>query len=240
MFLKKLFKRHGSESERVECPICGYRAELLKTGGKVGKCPNCITYARHRLIAFWLKDHFDRDSRISVLHVAPEPGLKRLFLEKFPHMTYTDIDNGEGESADVASRQIDLCDLPYEDDHFDLSICSHVLEHIQDDRKAISELFRVMKPGGQAIIMLPIFNNLAETIEDPKIVSPRKRKKIFGQSEHVRKCGVDYWDRIHEAGFKRAPHPYSYKGTDEEAEYYQMTEGSTERDFENKLDLFVK
>ena len=88
--------------------------------------------------------------------------------------------------------------------------------------------------------MLPIFYDLEKTIEDPTIVSPKKRKKIFGQSEHVRKCGIDYWDRLFEAGFKRAPKPYSFQGTDEEAGYYQMNKGFTEKDFENNLDLFIK
>ena len=236
-YFSGLFSRNKPQ---VECPLCGYRGRILKKGGKVGKCPQCTTYARHRLAAFWLQDSLDSATTISLLHVAPEPGLKSFIRKKFPEMKYVDIDSGDGESRDVATHHIDLCDLPFADNSFDLSICSHVLEHIPDDRKAITELYRVMKPGCRALVLVPIFYDLKKTFEDPHVVSPKQRKKLFGQDDHVRKCGRDYWDRLCAAGFKAEMGGYFFRGTEAEARFYQMNRGMTEKDFEGTLNFFVK
>ncbi len=240
-WLKKLYlKKIGPLKGRVECPLCGYQARILKLGGKIGKCPQCITYARHRLIGFYLQDHLNVETRIKMLHVAPEPGLKTMITKRFPLLQYTDIDSGEGESGQVATHNIDLCSLPYPDDVFDLSICSHVLEHIEDDKKAIAELYRVMKPGGSAIILMPIEPDLSRTIEDPTIRSLKMRKKIFGQEDHVRRCGTDYWQRLYQVGFVRREEGYSFQGTDDQMRYFQMNEEYAEKDFYNRLDIFQK
>jgi len=102
----------------------------------------------------------------------------------------------------VADRKIDITDINFENDYFDFIICNHVLEHVQDDRKAMSELFRVLKPDGEAILQVPISKYNKETFEDFSIVSPREREKYFGQKDHVRIYGKDYKNRLENVGFK--------------------------------------
>ncbi len=95
--------------------------------------------------------------------------------------------------------EMDITNIRYPDRSFDLIICSHVLEHIQDDKKAISELYRVLKDDGMAVILVPILTQ--KTFEDPSITDPEERLKTFGECLHVRLCGKDYIDRIRDAGF---------------------------------------
>jgi SAM-dependent methyltransferase len=97
--------------------------------------------------------------------------------------------------------KINIADIPLPDDQFDCVICYHVLEHIPDDQKAMRELFRVLKPGGWAILQSPIDFNHDKTFEDPSIVSPDERERFFGQNDHVRIYGRDYKDRLEKAGF---------------------------------------
>ena len=108
-------------------------------------------------------------------------------------------------SADIdsplADDQVDIMELPYEDDSFDVVICLHVLEHVADDRRAMRELARVLVPGGKAIVMCPIDDRRTETLEDPKVVTPEDRARVFGQFDHVRLYGRDFGDRLAEAGF---------------------------------------
>lgn len=189
----------------VTCPLCGYEAEELRLGRRVGKCPKCVTYGRHRILWFWLKKEFELEHRMpaagvpNILHCAPSPGLKNKIREYLPACGYNGVDNGDGEMRGQVDEFIDLTSLPFADDSFDLIICLHVLEHIQDDRKAIRELRRVLKPTGAAVIQVPMFD-IPETIEDPKVTTPEGRLKAFGQEDHVRKVGRDYWDRLRECG----------------------------------------
>jgi len=130
-----------------------------------------------------------------VLDIAPSVGISQKLKEHF----------GKGYlSAGLSDRDVmvemDITNIKYPDHSFDLIICSHVLEHIQDDRKAISELYRVLKIGSMAIIIVPC-NSREKTFEDPSITDPQERLKTFGQHDHVRICGTDYVDRIRDAGF---------------------------------------
>jgi len=102
----------------------------------------------------------------------------------------------------VADRKIDITDISFGNDYFDFIICNHVLEHIQDDRKAMSELFRVLKPSGEAILQVPISKNAKETFEDFSITSPEEREKYFGQKDHVRIYGKNYKNRLENVDFK--------------------------------------
>ena len=102
----------------------------------------------------------------------------------------------------VADRKIDITDINFGNDYFDFIICSHVLEHVQDDRKAMSELFRVLKPGGEAILQVPTSKYNKKTFEDFSITSPEEREKYFGQKDHVRIYGKDYKNRLESVGFK--------------------------------------
>jgi len=102
----------------------------------------------------------------------------------------------------VADRKIDIKDINFEDNFFDVIICNHVLEHIVDDRKAMCELFRVLKPGGEAILQVPISKYNKKTFEDFSIILPEEREKYFGQKDHVRIYGKDYKNRLERIGFK--------------------------------------
>ena len=104
-------------------------------------------------------------------------------------------------NSPLAMVKMDITNILYEDNTFDVILCSHVLEHIIDDRKAIRELFRVLKPGGWAILQVPLSNENDKTLEEPSIISPRDRERIFGQKDHVRIYGRDYKDRLEKAGF---------------------------------------
>jgi SAM-dependent methyltransferase len=129
-----------------------------------------------------------------MLHVAPEPELSRRFRES-PFVDYLSIDI----DMPAAMMHMDVTDLSLDDESFDVVYCSHVLEHIPDDRKAIAELFRVLKPGGWAILQVPVLREATE--EDPTAVTPEERLRRFGQADHVRAYGPDYRDRLAQGGF---------------------------------------
>jgi SAM-dependent methyltransferase len=157
----------------------------------------CGSLERHRLLWLYLKertDLFDGTPK-SVLHVAPESCLEPQLQQRLGAGYITaDLFNPS------ATVKLDIMDITFPDQTFDVIFCSHVLEHVADDRKAMRELHRVLKRDGWAIVLVPI---LAEkTFEDPTIVDPEARLQAFGQSDHVRIYGLDYTDRLRDAGFK--------------------------------------
>jgi ubiquinone/menaquinone biosynthesis C-methylase UbiE len=129
-----------------------------------------------------------------VLHVAPEPSLEQLLRERFgdDYLTADFLDPR-------AMVQMDITNIQYPDNTFDVIYCSHVLEHVHDDRKAMREFARVLKPNSWAVLLVPIVADV--TFEDPSITNPDEREKIFGQADHVRNYGLDYIDRLRESGF---------------------------------------
>lgn len=129
-----------------------------------------------------------------LLHVSPEHCLKDKIARAVGEgYVSTDYD---GERAD---ERVDITDAPYPDASFDAIYCSHVLEHIEDDRKAMRELRRILKPNGWAVLMVPI--TVPRTYEDPSVTDPDERRRVFGQFDHVRRYGPDFADRLTEAGF---------------------------------------
>ena len=152
-------------------------------------------------------------ARLRVLHFAPEDLFQRTF-RALPNLEYISADL-ENPSAMV---KMDITDIRFDDDSFDVIMCIHVLEHIIDDRKAMRELFRVLKKGGWAILQTPIERET--TYEDPGIVTPRERKRAFGKEDHVRKYGRDYVDRLEEAGFEVEEYPYGRELSEEELREY--------------------
>lgn len=184
---------------RVECPFCKWSArKFLPFGVKKrynALCPKCGSLERHRLYYFFLKKYIDPDQYARVLHFAPEKILEGLFKS---------YDNLEYISADIDPSQAmvkqDITNLSFPDNSFDLIFCSHVLEHIENDRKAMSEILRVLKPGSTAIIQVPLYN-IENTFEDYTINTPSEREKKFGQWNHVRMYGKDFVSRLEESGF---------------------------------------
>jgi SAM-dependent methyltransferase len=151
---------------------------------------------RHRAMLLYLRDVVGvGQASCRVLHIGPERALQR-WLTAADGVSYVAVDL----DSPLATLRADVTRLPFEEGSFDLILCSHVLEHVPDDRAAIAELFRVLRPDGTAIIQVPP-DPVAETFEDLSVSSPRVRQRLFDQYDHVRLCGPDYWHRIAAAGF---------------------------------------
>jgi len=158
--------------------------------------------------------------RKKLLHVAPEISMRALF-QSVDYIDYLSAD-----LADVsAMEKIDITDIPYPENSFDVIYCSHVLEHVPDDRKAMREFFRVLKPGGWAILHVPI--NADATFEDPSVTDPKERERLFGQFDHVRLYGPDYADRLVEAGFAVEKHKFAEQVGGEAAKQFGLDPNET-------------
>ena len=170
----------------VTCPCCGaHLRRFARFHGESEQCPHCESLRRHRALLLYLRDELRVASTGGrVLHFAPEPSLQR-WVASLDAVSYVSVDL-ESPLADVRA---DITKLPFEDDSFDLVICSHVLEHVPDDRTAIAELFRVVRPRGTAVIQVPAAE-VDETLEDPSVTDPAEREQLFGQYDHVRVCGA--------------------------------------------------
>ena len=186
---------------RVTCPCCRWRFRRFLPYGVNQRanalCPNCGSLERHRLLWLYLKnrtDLFQRSHRM--LHIASEPIFARMF-QRLPALTYFTADL----NSQSVSVRLDITNVAYKDNSFDVVLCNHVLEHVENDRKAMTELWRVLRPGGWAIINSPIDLERAETFEDWSIKSPVDRERAFGQRDHVRLYGRDYKERLQKAGF---------------------------------------
>lgn len=185
---------------KFACPCCGgHFREFLprKESGANTACPRCSSSHRHRLIWLYLKDKTNLfNENLKVLHIAPEYAFQRIF-KAMSNLDYVSADL----SSPLAMVKMDITNITYEDNYFDVILCSHVLEHVMDDQKAMKEFWRVLKPSGWAILQVPIHSKLDKTFEDPKIVLPEERERMFGRYDHVRKYARDYKDRLEEAGF---------------------------------------
>ena len=160
--------------------------------------PGTLSLERHRLLWLYLKRNthfFTKD--LKVLHFAPEQAFYKRF-KKQKNLNYITTDL-ESPLADVKA---DICNLPFEDNSFDVILCNHVLEHIPDDQKAMQELYRILKPAGYAILQVPQDINRKETFEDDSITDKAERTRIFGQYDHLRIYGMDYFDKLKTVGFK--------------------------------------
>ena len=196
-------------------PIDGksYRKFLLYGYGKQREnalSPGTLSLERHRQMWLYLQNETDFFTKnYKVLHIAPE----QEFLRKFKKMKNLDYTSADLFSP-IVDVKADILDLPFEDESFDVIFCNHVLEHIEDDRKAMSELYRVMKKGGWGILQVPMKNSLEKTYEDFTITDPKERQKNFGQYDHVRWYGMDYFDRLKSVGFDAKANFYSQKFSD--------------------------
>ena len=188
--------------DEVECPICSKHYRKFLPYGRIkprenALCPNCLSLERHRLMWLYLKEKtpfFKKN--LDVLHIAPEV----CFIKRFEKIHGDRYITADIESP-LAKVKMDIHDIPFNHNAFDVVLCNHVLEHVRDDIKAMQEIRRVLKPGGFAILQVPFFNPVPDiTFEDDTIVDKREREKIFGQDDHVRKYGRDYVSRIQKSG----------------------------------------
>lgn len=183
--------------------------------------PSTLSLERHRLLWLYLQNDTDFfTAKKSVLHFAPEQCFLKRF-QKLNNLNYTTTDL-ESPIADVKA---DICNLPFEDNSYDIILCNHVLEHIPDDTKAMKELYRVMKPGGYGIFQIPQDLNRETTFEDDSITDKKERAAIFGQYDHVRIYGRDYFDKLRNIGFKVKEMDYTTKLTNAEIERYCLAKG---------------
>ncbi len=162
--------------------------------------PSTFSLERHRLLWLYLQnetDFFTSTAKRRLLHIAPE----QCFLKCFKNQKNLEYITSDLESP-IADVKADVCNLPFEDYSFDIIFCNHVLEHVSDDTKAMQELFRVLKSGGFGIFQIPQDLNRASTFEDNSITNRKERTKIFGQYDHVRVYGNDYFAKLRSIGFE--------------------------------------
>ncbi len=161
-------------------------------------CPNCLSLERHRLIWYYLNERTNFfTAPLKVLHIAPEQCFYPLF-KKMDNLEYITADL----ESPLAQVKMDIQQMPFEDNSFDVILCNHVFEHIPDEDKAMKEVLRVMKPNAWAILQVPQRWDLATTYEDNSITDPKERTKHFGQYDHLRIYGRDYGDVLRSKGFE--------------------------------------
>ncbi len=180
--------------------------------------PSTLSLERHRLMWLFLRDEttfFTSNKKLKTLHIAPE----QCFLDIFRKQENLEYTTSDLESP-IADVKADICDLPFKDNSFDVVFCNHVLEHIADDKKAMQELFRVMKKGGFGIFQIPQDIARETTFEDNSITDKKERAKIFGQYDHVRIYGRDYFNKLRSIGFKVDEIDYTQKISREKLERF--------------------
>ena len=159
--------------------------------------PSTYSLERHRLLWLYLKNETSFfKAKLKVLHFAPESALMNQF-KKLKNLSYDTIDL----NSPIADIKADICDLPFSDNSYDFILCNHVLEHVIDDNKAMKELFRVLKKNGIGIFQVPMDYNIDTTFEDFSVKNKKERNKLFGQYDHVRIYGLDFFDRLQKVGF---------------------------------------
>jgi SAM-dependent methyltransferase len=212
-----LLQLDNLDIDKKLCPICNSEIySFLPFSNNTRKnavCPNCHSLERHRLSYIFLKNHTNIfEENIKMLHFAPEKTFSRIFSNQ-KNIEYLPVDLNP--NMDFVKESMDIQDIKYPDDYFDFIYCSHVLEHVPDDYKAVSELYRVLKSGGAALIMVPINHSLKETYDDESVNTPELILEHYGQSDHLRCYGLDFQKLLESNGFKCLK--YSNKDLDKKA-----------------------
>lgn len=183
--------------------------------------PSTLSLERHRLLWLYLKNETTLfEQELKVLHFAPEQAFYKRFRE-MKNLDYVTTDL----NSPLADVKADICNLPFSDNSFDFILCNHVLEHIPDDKKAMQELFRILKPGGTAIVQIPQDLSREKTFQDDSITDPKERAQIFGQYDHVRVYGRDYFDRLRDIGFEVEEVDYTKNFSTAEIDTYRLADG---------------
>lgn len=192
---------------KVGCPCCDgrfrrfiprYRGDLL--------CPRCLSLQRHRAFWLFLEERLSHvEGHVDILHIAPEEGI----ASRLRTRASTRYVNADADPHSIADLTFDITAIPFDDRSFDIVLCSHVLEHVPDDREAMRELFRVLRPASFFYSLHPVSRSQERTIEDITVTDPAERARLFGQHDHFRRYGIDFVDRLREAGFEVAEERYA-------------------------------
>lgn len=211
----------------VECPICSRTYRTFLPYGRLNPrqnalCQGCLSLERHRLMWIYLAERTNFFSeKLSVLHIAPEA----CFIKRFEKIHGDNYITADIESP-LAKIKMDIHSIPFSENTFDVVLCNHVLEHVKDDIQAMSEINRVLKPGGFAILQVPFFNPVGPTtFADDSVTDPREREKLFGQSDHVRKYGFDYPQRIAASGLIAVEDDFVNTLSDEKRKRHGLVKG---------------
>ena len=215
------------KGDKYEDPIDGRNYKKLLPYGYEGRqrenalAPGTLSLERHRLMWLYLKEETDFfTAPKKVLHIAPE----QCFYGRFRKMENLDYLTADLDSP-IADVKMDIHKIQYPNDTFDVVFCNHVLEHVTDDIQCMRELRRVLKPGGLAIMQVPLDSSKAKTDEDPTLEDPEERKRRFGQYDHVRLHGRDYPERLKKAGFSVKKVDFSEKISEELFDRYALMKG---------------
>ena len=212
-----------------ECPLCGCRRRKFLPYGYVTQredalCPNCLALERHRLLWLWLVRESDLGRGAmalpKLLHVAPEVALMRKFKKMYAREAERYV-TADLESP-LADLHFDIQQIPLEDNSFDVVICNHILEHVESDHRALSEIRRILRPGGWAVVMSPVDLGREKTFEDDSITDPAERTRLFGQYDHRRVYGRDYVERLAEVGFEVYDENYRERLPEKEQQLYAL------------------
>ncbi len=172
--------------------VAGYGEHII--------CPSCMSTARERLLKAVFVASGDIEKK-NVLHISPEKHLHN-YLAQHAFITSVDYQPQFYKKIDPRVQFADATQLPFTDNSFDLVIGNHIMEHIPDDAAAMKEIYRVLKPGGRAVLQVPFSMLLTATIEEPAIDDPSRQSALFGQHDHVRIYALqDYIERLKKAGF---------------------------------------
>ncbi|MFI2742298.1 class I SAM-dependent methyltransferase [Zhouia sp. PK063] len=183
--------------------------------------PSTLSLERHRLLWLFLKQETNFfTANLNVLHFAPEQAFYKRF-RSLKNISYTTTDL----NSPLADVKADICNLPFDDNSYDVILCNHVLEHIPNDTKAMQEMLRVLKPGGWGIFQIPQDIHRETTFEDDSITDPKERQRIFGQYDHVRVYGLDYFNKLRSIGFNVDAVDYTKKIAPHDVERFVLAKG---------------
>lgn len=218
--LREQYRLWKHKGDKYTCPICDYSSDsffklghnvdvlvknnVVGAGIRAAGCHKCRSNDRARILYVFLRDKTDflkNPEKYRILHIAPEKHLTKKMLE-YPFKEYVCGDLfTPGYNYPEHVVNMNVLDIPFEDNRFDLVICNHVLEHVEPDLDAMKEIRRVLKNGGKAILQVPLSLTMEETFEDSSVTDPDQRELVFGQYDHVRIYGQDYYTRLEQSGF---------------------------------------
>ncbi|WP_341224659.1 methyltransferase domain-containing protein [uncultured Arcticibacterium sp.] len=211
------------KGDAVECTVCNGKFKKFLPYGRLeprenALCPSCLSLERHRLMYLYLRKKTNFfEQKLSVLHIAPE----YCFIDRFEELPNLEYLTADIESP-LAKVKMDIEKIQYPDNSFDVIFCNHVLEHVEHFDVATAELYRVLKPGGWAIMQSPQDMQMEHTLEDPTITDPRERERVFKQSDHLRLFGRDYGKELAKAGFKVTEDNFVNKLPPEQAKRFAL------------------